>query len=226
MKIDRELLKTFTILIALFLIFELTDIDLFVQSFFYDNLSHKWLLSHERGSLLDTVFYTGIKKAIILFTVLTLFLYLYSFRESAKKLREYRGGLLIVWLSVAIVPFIIGVLKATTNVPCPCDATIFGGEYPYIRVIDSMPQEIIKKFKCYPAGHASGGFALMSLYFLFKSDRNKILALTVAMIIGWSMGIYKMLIGHHYLSHTIITMLLAWFLILIIKKVVNKYCKL
>ncbi|HUH42377.1 MAG TPA: phosphatase PAP2 family protein [Sulfurimonas sp.] len=184
------------------------------------------MLKHVKGSLLDTVFYTGVKKVIILFTVFILFLYLYSFKASAIKLKEYRSGLLIVWLSVAIIPFVIGLLKATTNVPCPCDSILFGGNYPYINVLDSMPQEILKKFKCYPAGHASGGFALMSLFFLFKSRRNKILALTVALTIGWSMGLYKMFLGDHYLSHTIITMLLSWLLILIIKKVVNKYCKL
>lgn len=226
MRIDKEIIITITILIALFFLFELTNIDMFVQSFFYNDASHKWLLSHVKGSLLDTLFYTGVKKAIIVFTVFILFLYLYSFKASAEKLREYRRGLLIVWLSVAIVPFVIGLLKATTNVPCPCDFTLFGGNYPYINVLDSMPQEILKKFKCYPAGHASGGFALMSLFFLFKSKRNKIIALAVAITIGWSMGIYKMLIGDHYLSHTIITMLLSWLLILTIKKVVNKYCKM
>jgi len=226
MKIDREILRTFTILIALFFFFEFTNIDLFVQNFFYDNSSNQWVVEHVKDSLLDTIFYTGIKKVIIVITVLVLFLYLYSFKESAKKLREYRSGLLIVWLSVAAVPLIISLLKATTNIPCPCDAVLFGGDYPYIRALDPMPQEILKKFKCYPAGHASGGFALMSLYFLFKSKKNQILGLVIAIIIGWSMGIYKMLIGHHYLSHTVITMLLSWLLIGIIKKIVNKYCKL
>jgi len=35
-------------------------------------------------------------------------------------------------------------------------------------------------------------------------------------VIGWSMGTYKMLIGDHFLSHTTITMILAWLLILMI----------
>jgi membrane-associated PAP2 superfamily phosphatase len=81
-----------------------------------------------------------------------------------------------------------------------------------------MPEEITKKFKCYPAGHASGGFALMSLFFLFKTYKNRIIALLFAFVIGWSMGVYKMLIGHHYLSHTVITMILSWLLILAIYK--------
>ena len=43
-------------------------------------------------------------------------------------------------------------------------------------------------------------------------------ALIGALAVGWSMGTYKMLLGDHFLSHTIITMIIAWFIILIIVK--------
>lgn len=221
MRADRQIIAVLFILVAVFFIFELTNIDIFVQDHFYNEVTQKWLLSHQRGSLLDMLFYTGIKKAIIVFGVFILFLYLYSFKDSAHKIKEYRTGLLIVWLSIIIVPVVIGGLKSVSNVPCPCDSQHFGGEYPYIRVLESMPQEIIKKFKCYPAGHASGGFALMSLFFLFKEQKNRYIALGTAITIGWSMGLYKMLMGHHYLSHTAVTMILAWFLILVIYKIVK-----
>lgn len=223
MKIEKQILLMLFILIGIFFLFEFSNLDIFIQDYFYNNVTHKWLLSHKNGSILDIIFYNGIKRAIIVFGVFILFLYLYSFKSSSVILKNYRDGLLIVWLSIAIIPLIIGTLKANTNVPCPCDFTYFGGEYPYIRVLDSMPQEIVKKFKCYPAGHASGGFALMSLFFLFKDRKNRFIALGIAMTIGWSMGLYKMLIGHHYLSHTVITMILAWLLILIIHKIIKRY---
>ncbi len=38
-------------------------------------------------------------------------------------------------------------------------------------------------------------------------------ALYLAAATGWIMGAYKMLIGDHFLSHTIVTMLLAWLII-------------
>jgi membrane-associated PAP2 superfamily phosphatase len=79
----------------------------------------------------------------------------------------------------------------------------------------------LEKQKCWPAGHASGGFALLSLIFLFHSRKNKIIAGSIAMVIGWSMGSYKMLIGDHFLSHTTITMILAWLLILLIARGVD-----
>ena len=60
------------------------------------------------------------------------------------------------------------------------------------------------------------------LYFFYlKRKKNKYLALGIAMVIGWSMGIYKMLIGDHFLSHTIITMIIAWLIILLIKDLLD-----
>lgn len=65
----------------------------------------------------------------------------------------------------------------------------------------------------------------MALFFLFKNPINQRLALGVALIVGWSMGTYKMLLGDHFLSHTIITMLMAWLIILIIVKFVQNKIK-
>lgn len=216
MRIKKQLIVTLLFLVTIFFLFEFTDLDIFIQDFFYDGVTHKWLLIHKKNSWMDIFFYSGIKIIIIIFGLIILFLYLYSFKSSTAVLKSYRKGLLIVWISIIVIPVAIGSLKATTNTPCPCHIQHYGGTYPYIKALDSMPTEIIKKFKCFPAGHASGGFALMSLFFLFKTRKNTIMALSLALLVGWSMGLYKMLIGDHYLSHTIITMILSWFIILTI----------
>jgi len=220
LRIKKQFTVTLFFLIIIFFIFELSNIDIFIQDFFYNSVTGSWFLIHEKGSLLDKIFYSGIKIVIIIFGITILFLYLYSFKKSVIFLKSYREGLLIVWLSIILVPVIIGSLKAITNTPCPCHSKDYGGNYPYIKVIDTMPTKITKTFKCFPAGHASGGFALMSLFFLFKTRKNKNIALSLAIFIGWNMGIYKMIIGDHYLSHTIITMLLSWLIILVINKII------
>jgi membrane-associated PAP2 superfamily phosphatase len=51
------------------------------------------------------------------------------------------------------------------------------------------------------------------LGFLFKQRRHRARAVYLALAAGWAMGGYKMLIGDHFLSHTIISMLLAWLLV-------------
>jgi membrane-associated PAP2 superfamily phosphatase len=140
-----------------------------------------------------------------------------------KIVNEYKKGLIVVILSAIFVPVVIGGLKAVTNTPCPKNTVIYGGIYPEVKVLESYPKNFHQKgkIKCWPAGHASGGFALLSLFFLFKSPRNKKRAVILSMVVGWSMGLYKMTIGDHYLSHTLVTMFLAWIIILIIARIVK-----
>ncbi|MCW9026251.1 MAG: phosphatase PAP2 family protein, partial [Thiovulaceae bacterium] len=131
-------------------------------------------------------------------------------------------GLFVVLLSAIFIPVIIGGLKAVTNTPCPKNIEHFNGDYPDIKVFDTYPKTFKQdcKIRCWPAGHASGGFALLSLFFLFKRSKNKNRSLVFALFVGWSMGTYKMLIGDHFFSHTLITMLIAWIIILLINKVI------
>ena len=138
---------------------------------------------------------------------------------------EYKKGLIVVLISAFIVPLSIGSLKAVSNMPCPKNIEIFGGEYPNIKLFESYPSDFIQenKVKCWPAGHASGGFTLLSLFFLLKKKSNKILVVSFSFILAWSMGLYKMLIGDHFLSHTIITMIIAWLEILLIAKLIYTY---
>ena len=63
----------------------------------------------------------------------------------------------------------------------------------------------------------------MALFFLFKTPINQRKGLVCGLVVGWSMGTYKMLLGDHFLSHTIITMLMAWLIILLIVKSVEKF---
>lgn len=136
----------------------------------------------------------------------------------------YKKGLVIILLSAIFVPSIIGGLKAVTNTPCPKNIEHYGGNYLNITVFDSYPKDFKQKsnIRCWPAGHASGGFALLSIFFLFKRTSNRKKVFIFALMIGWSMGIYKMSIGDQFLSHTLITMFLAWIIILTIVQIIHK----
>ena len=216
MRIKTQFLLTLISLLALFFLFEFTRIDLIVEDSFYNSALHTWLLPRQKDAWTALVFYSGIKLSIILFGLGMLALYIFSFKDSAKGLRSYRKGLLTLVFSLILVPTIIGVLKTVSDVPCPCETLHYGGEYPYFQVLDTKPIGILKQFRCFPAGHASGGFALMSLFFLFEGRKNRQAGLALGLALGWSMGLYKMFIGDHYLSHTLISMLLAWLIILLI----------
>lgn len=218
--IKKQILATILILIATILIFEFSDYDILVQNYFYRNNS--WIIDRN-NSLLKFIFYDGLKKLIILFFImifLSLFFLKKPFIENNKKI------LIIILLSGILIPSIVGILKASTNMPCPRNLSYFGNNYPSVGLFEHYPKNFIqpKKIKCWPAGHASGGFSLMSLILLFKSRKNKTIALLPILVIAWSMSLYKMAIGDHFLSHSIITMIISWLviLILIMLSAVNK----
>lgn len=215
--LNNQILITAFLLIAVIALFQFSNLDIFVQNFFYNFETKNWIID-KNEPILKFFFYDGIKNLLILFAVAILFSLI--FLRKRKFVQEYKKGLIIVLLAAIFVPSIIGSLKAISNTPCPCNIIHFNGTYPEIKALDSYPKDFVQtsKAKCWPAGHASGGFALMALFFLFKTAKNQKRALIGALIIAWSMGTYKMLLGDHFLSHTIITMLLAWLIILLIVK--------
>ena len=220
MSLPRQILLTTLLLVAAVALFGITDIDLRVQDLLYDPHTHQWLLDRTLQPY-RLIFYDGIKAILILFALLMLSVLIFGRRYAW--VRRYRSGILIVVLSAIIVPAAATILKKETNMPCPKHAQHYGGIYPRIAVWEHYPATFKqpRHIQCWPAGHASGGFALLSLFFLFKSRKNRRRALLFALSIGWLMGGYKMLIGDHYLSHTLITMLLSWLLILIIAGAVS-----
>ena len=217
LNLNKQIIITATILIAVIALFQFSHLDIFVQSFFYNFDSKSWLIDKDEP-ILKFFLYDGMKIFLILIAVAILFSLI--FLRKKKIIQEYKKGLIIVLLSAIFIPLMIGSLKAISNTPCPCNIVNFDGIYPDIKVFDSYPKDFVQpsKAKCWPAGHASGGFALMACFFLFKTQLNKKRALGVALVVGWSMGLYKMLLGDHFLSHTIITMIMAWLIILIIVK--------
>ena len=138
------------------------------------------------------IFYDGVRALFIIFT-LGLLIVLLFFRRYPL-IDNNKNALLVVLLSCVLVPLFIGYLKSVTNIPCPTDLEHYGGSYPYVTMLSDYPSTFQQSgsIKCYPAGHASGGFALMSLFFLFSNGRKKKIALVSAILFGWTIGNYKM----------------------------------
>jgi len=203
------------ILVCFLILFEETPIDLWLQDHFYNFKLNRWILDRDAEPF-RFIFYDGIKKVFILLIASGLLGLI--FFKNLPLIRTHRQGLWIVCLSAILVPLVVGGLKWMTNTPCPRDILRYNGTYPYVTVLSPYPQNFQQKerIKCFPAGHASGGFSLFSLVFLFQKRRGKILSILTAMVLGWSTGLYKMLIGDHFLSHTVVTMVLAWLLVIII----------
>ena len=105
-----------------------------------------------------------------------------------------------------------------TGVLYPCYVDRYGGKQPYRTLLESIPRVPGRvRGRGFPAAHCSGGFALMALYFVMPGPARWV-GLGLGLAAGWIVGLYQMLKGVHYLSHTIVTMFLAWLIILIVSR--------
>lgn len=222
--INKQIIITITLIFSIILFFQFTNFDMDLQNHLYNFNSQSWLIS-EKNRVLRKIFYSGFKETFRVCAVIALFLTILSFFKRFVFLHSYKKGLIVFALSLLLVPS-LAILKNYTNMPCPYSVEDFGGSYPETKLLSHFPKDLQNsKLKCYPAGHATMGFSLMALYFVFEKQRNKNLGLAIGIIFGALTGGYKMLIGHHFLSHTLVTMFGAWLIILIIAKLVDRYIK-
>jgi membrane-associated PAP2 superfamily phosphatase len=219
--LQKTLWPVVGLLLAVFALFELTNLDLWVQDFFFDFTNGKWLVD-AKEPVARALFYNGPKYVIILIGLTAL-----VFALGPAPWRERRGldrrRLWAVFLIIGLVPAGIGQMKANTNVYCPYEIYRYGGEVPYVKVLERHPPEAQPERcgKCWPGGHASGGFALFALAGLFSTRRGQWIGLVAGMSLGWWMGAYQTLKGAHYLSHSLVTMMLAWIGFLLIQRLVR-----
>lgn len=206
--LTRQAMLAIGLLLFFVGLFAVTDLDMLVQDHLYRFGPGQWLLD-KHDPILKMFFYDGPKKVLTILAKVVL-LILIVFRRS-DFVEKYGQGLTIVLISTLVTVALVGGLKSITNVPCPKDLSHFGGDYPYVTFLHRNPiADHMDRVRCFPAGHASGGFALVSLFFLFRRRRNRWIGFGVGMALGWTLGLYKMLIGDHFLSHTLASMCLAW----------------
>jgi membrane-associated PAP2 superfamily phosphatase len=192
------------------ILFHWTDLDVRLEQHFYSGIDGVWAWDSAEP-ISRFLLYDGVKALLIVFALSALVLLVFD------KWRHFLGTrrrpLLILAMSLLIVPFSVSILKAATNVPCPHDIVRFGGQLPYVDVLDAWPDgsKPEQRQRCFPAGHASGGFALLALLLFGRNRREKILIATGVLTLGWSMGIYKMAVGDHFLSHTLVSMFIGIF---------------
>ena len=172
-------------------------VDLWFQAFFWDGQS--WLIPHDHplGMVLA---YRGPKGLIILAAVGLIGLALFRPRRRARSL--------FLLACFALVPIVSTQLRAVTHMATPLDLKLYGGAHEHLLLFQAKPPG----YPChaFPAGHASGGFALMATYWILAERRWRGLALGLG--VGAWMGFYQVARGEHFLSHTLATALLAWLL--------------
>lgn len=126
-------------------------------------------------------------------------------------LHAWRTPLAYLMLSTLLATALVAWIKSWSNMDCPWDLQGLGGTRPYIGLFEVRPVGL-GRGRCFPAGHASAGYAWLSLYFFFAMTRPRLrwIGLATGLGLGLVFGISQQLRGAHFLSHDLWTAMLCW----------------
>ena len=114
-------------------------------------------------------------------------------------------------ITTLVALLLVSSIKLRSATSCPWDLQQFGGAAIYVShwargVLDGGGGG------CFPAGHASAGFAFLGGFFVFRRSHPALawywLAGTLAL--GLLLGVAQQIRGAHYMSHTLWTAWLCW----------------
>jgi membrane-associated PAP2 superfamily phosphatase len=188
-------------------------VDFWFQSFFWNG--KEWLIPHDHflGKILA---YDGPKALLILFAVYLLLIILLP--KLAPRWMNRRQAI-YVFVSMAVVSVTSTQLRAITNMATPLELTNYGGAFPHLLLFQSKP--VGYPCHAFPAGHASGGLALISLYWAWFNQPYRRLGLWIGLGLGGLMGLYQIARGEHMLSHTLATLGIAWLLSAVLATIIK-----
>jgi membrane-associated PAP2 superfamily phosphatase len=181
-------------------------LDLKVQSWFWDGFD--WLIPKDSGWF-HRLAYTGPKILLYVFALGLLGTVAFPARSPAWLGRRRAA---YIFLSLAVVSLVCTQLRSVTQMATPRDLTIYGAVAPnaweHLLLFDAKPAGYPSH--AFPAGHASGGFALLSLAFAWGTVSARRRGILIGIAYGGAMGLYQVARGEHFLSHTLATAAVAW----------------
>ncbi|MGV8960625.1 MAG: phosphatase PAP2 family protein [Stenotrophomonas sp.] len=124
---------------------------------------------------------------------------------------RYRRPLLYLLLAVALSTGLVSALKSVTQMDCPWDLSRYGGLRSFVGLFETRPADM-PSAACFPAGHASAGYAWVALYFFALVVRPawRWRLLTLALLTGATFGFGQQLRGAHFLSHDLWSLGISW----------------
>lgn len=198
------------------------ELDMLVSNAFYDSNVGRFVFDHDT-SWVEVVLHDWFKNALLIIPVYALIQVGFGFWLKRKQglsgfqaqvWRRWCGALLAALACMLLIVY----LKKWTNQACPWSLQDFGGKWPYSELLKSKPWGSAD-MQCWPAGHASGGFILLSFAFVGGWQANMWDArlesglvdmpswlsaksfVVYAIVLGMILGLGRVSQGAHFFSH-------------------------
>lgn len=202
----RSLLPILTAALLLQLLISHFQLDFRLAHWWYQLQGGHWALREHW--LLADVIHAGGRRASVLLAVICLLAWGGSLVSAL--LRPWRRLLAYLALAPVLASGAVLLVKRTSGVECPWSLQPFGGDQPYRPLLEQLlaPGE----GACFPAGHASAGYAWFALYFAATvvCPRWRRPVLLAVLLTGAVFGLAQQLRGAHFLSHDLWSLTLCW----------------
>lgn len=218
---------------VVFLLFDLTRIDIAISDLFYDPLHQVFALQHER--LFEQITHKWARvipnwtgEAAIVGALLSFIWPLFKPEKHPALLRvldkarltkplrvahKHRRDFLYVVFAFSLSTGVIHYLKGHTSVYCPVETTQYAGKIEHREWFQNFDLlKVAGDGRCWPGGHASGGFTMLALYFIARRYRwrHSKAVMYGALALGFVYGTTRVLQGWHYMSHTFWAGIFVW----------------
>lgn len=183
------------------------DLDQKIGDYLYAQQGFSWALREHW--LTSDVLHTSGRALSVVASVLVLMVFLLSWVSQA--LRAWRRPAGYLFLSLITATSVIGLLKQGLGVPCPWDFARYGGDLAYVPLGEQL--WLADGAGCFPAGHASAGYAWICAYFVAAKYRPswRRFAFWVPLSVGAVFGVAQQLRGAHFFSHDLWSLAICWY---------------
>lgn len=137
-----------------------------------------------------------------------------------ERLRRFARGLAYLVTAMLVAALTVSSIKHFSGIYCPWDVSRYGGSHAaaIFRGIWPVGEG---GGRCFPAGHATVGYAWLALYFFcdawFPAIRWRALAFGLGA--GIVLGLAQELRGAHFLSHDLWSLGICWFTAVLMARV-------
>lgn len=136
---------------------------------------------------------------------------LFSLYLAWRAWRQRDGRLALTVSAMLLATALVSLLKSQSLHACPWELQAYGGTAEYFALFAHAPANT-GEGRCFPGGHASGGFSLMLLYFYYQPRWPQLARYWLAggLLLGMLMGWGQLMRGAHFLSHNLWSGWLVW----------------
>lgn len=202
-----HLLLPLAVLVVVSIVIVLGDIDRRLADYFFMLQGGRW--AWKDSWITEVFFHKGGRALSLLLALIVLLLIVVS--HFTRLLAEHKKPLLYLLLASIGSSLLIGFLKTSLAVSCPWEFERYGGNLAYSLVVEQL--FLRNGSGCFPAGHASAGYAWVSCYFLGLHYQSRWCwaGLIIPLLAGFVLGLVQQIRGAHFISHDVFTLALCWF---------------